>query len=151
MYTVTKQYRTETAHRLINYDGKCAHIHGHSYLWEVTATAPKLSLDGILVDFKILKEAMIEVLEPLDHCLVLSEKDPLVLDADPGLHRMFLATNGQAPRLLLFWFNPTAENFARWAGQEIQHKLLFTKIIKVRVWETVTSYAEWIQEEEHEN
>jgi len=34
---ITKQYRTETAHRLMNYDGKCSHLHGHSYLWEVTA------------------------------------------------------------------------------------------------------------------
>ena len=145
MLTVTKQLRTETGHRLNNYDGRCSHMHGHSYLWEVTATAPALTDNGMILDFKDLKSAMNTVLDPLDHALVLAPDDPLVVMQDPEqLHDMFRATNGKDPRLFVWHENPTAESFAAWAMLVIQDTLRETgiTITKVKVWETATSYAE---------
>lgn len=145
MITVTKQYRTETGHRLSNYDGKCSHLHGHSYLWEVTAGAKEMTQNGMIVDFKHLKLAMVQVLEPLDHAMVLYCADPLVEDLGAHIHSTLRATNGEKPRLFLWPVNPTAENFAAFAAREIQ-VLLASKGItvqRVRVWETDTSFAEW--------
>jgi len=143
--TVTKQLRTETGHRLNNYDGRCSHLHGHSYLWEVTATAPELSANGMILDFKDLKEAMNTVLDPLDHALVLAHDDPLVATrTEEELLELFKATNGKQPRLFIWEENPTAESFAHYAMRAIQATLSHKSITitTVRVWETATSYAE---------
>ena len=150
MLTVTKQYRTETGHRLCQYDGKCAHVHGHSYLWEVTATAAALTDNGMVMDFADLKRAMEAVLEPLDHALVLWGDDPIVGMANSmpgGLSALFRGTNGTVARLFLWPHNPTAEHFAQWAATAIQQHLdqagQHVAITRVRVWETATSFAEW--------
>lgn len=142
---VTKQYRTETGHRLNDYDGKCSHLHGHSYLWEVTVDAENLSENGMVIDFSDLKRAMVQVLEPLDHAMILHYKDPLVLDNTPEtLQKVFRATNGAHPRLHIWPKNPTAENFADWASMEIQRLLPIGKtVVQVKVWETVNSCATW--------
>ena len=149
MHKVTKQYRTETGHRLDDYDGKCSHLHGHSYLWEVTVQAENLTPNGMVTDFKNLKAAMKEVLEPFDHAMVLSIHDPLVvLRSTTELMELFIATNGANPRLILFPVNPTAENFAAFAADEIQRLIWETgvTVTRVRVWETVTSFADWEKE-----
>ena len=138
-YTITKQFRTETAHRLMNYSGRCSHNHGHSYLWEVTATAEQLDDKGMVADFKDLKAAMKKVLDPLDHATVLNESDPFVRAL-----QNISATNGAQQRLHIVPWNPTAENFAAWAAEEIQKECPLGVIItKVRVWETATSFAVW--------
>lgn len=147
MNKVTKQYRTETGHRLNNYDGKCSHLHGHSYLWEVSVEAPALDGKGMVIDFKDLKKAMVKVLEPLDHAMVLAYDDPLVTDTGHDIETLFTATNGATPRLFIWPVNPTAENFAAWASHEIQQLLYAAApsvlITRVRVWETAGSYADW--------
>ena len=136
---ITKQFRTETAHRLLNYNGRCAHLHGHSYLWEVALKGSQLTNNGMLVDFKDLKRAMKHVLDPLDHALVLNREDPLIKAARSK--DMLRATNGEAPRLIIWDGNPTAESFAAWAYHEI--RALSFKVAYVRVWETATSFAEY--------
>jgi 6-pyruvoyl-tetrahydropterin synthase len=56
---ITKEFRFEGAHALQNYDGKCRHIHGHSYRLlsrsresHCEASSPK---NGMVVDFGDLK------------------------------------------------------------------------------------------------
>lgn len=165
MPLVTKELRTETGHRLTNYDGRCSHLHGHSYLWQVTARSHKLDEKNMVMDFKDLKKAMNAVLDPLDHCMVLAHDDPLwnlgasIEGSEQDLSDLFAATNGQAPRLIEWPENPTAESFAQWALKSIQDQLceLWKNevgtirnncsnmpyfISSVKVWETATSYAE---------
>lgn len=139
---VTKQLRTETGHRLTNYVGRCAHLHGHSYLWEVTASALKLDEKNMVMDFKDLKKAMNTVLDPLDHCMVFSPKDPLLVgrltppSEEHMLHNkggqrvlcskldvLLASTNGEVPRMIIWHDNPTAESFAKWAMKEIEAEL----------------------------
>lgn len=135
MLTVTKQYRTETAHRLRDYDGLCRHLHGHSYLWQVTATAEGVDDRGILVDFKELKAAMVKVLEPFDHALLLRKDDPLY---------NWAAVNDDFSRVHVFDVNPTAEHLATVAAEGIQSLLPEgVRVTEVKVWETSTSFATW--------
>lgn len=140
---ITKVMETETGHRLLNYDGKCSHLHGHSYRWEVTVWAETLDERGMVADFKELKEAMKEVIEPLDHAMVLNERDP-------ALHVLtaMAATNGQTQRVLGVPFNPTAEHFAAWSARRIQAELpAGVFVVRVRVWETSNSHATWEDED----
>ena len=141
MFNITKQYRTETAHRLMDYNGKCSHNHGHSYLWEVTAThLGGILTNGMVVDFKDLKGVMESILEPLDHATVLREDDPL-LDALIGV----TATNGADQRIISIPVNPTAEMMAAVFGTMIDFELskLDLGVVLVRLWETSTSFADW--------
>ena len=135
---ITKQMWTETGHRLINYNGKCAHLHGHSYLWEVNAERHDsgVSEQGFVVDFKDLKAYMTKAIdEKYDHALVLCRKDPLlayISGADfevPNLKQVALVyaalrgSDGSEGRLVFVDENPSAENLARWVANDLQNHI----------------------------
>ena len=57
------------AHQLRHYQGKCENLHGHNFIVEAEIEGRRLdSQTGILVDFKVLKKELKDVLEELDHC-----------------------------------------------------------------------------------
>ena len=72
--SVTKQYRTDTAHYLDDYAGKCRNLHGHSYLYTVQleVDAPQVVLDRVnmLTDFGEFKRFFLANVEPWDHSLL---------------------------------------------------------------------------------
>lgn len=80
---IGREFTFDSAHHLLNYDGDCANVHGHTYHLHIMLLG-KVK-DGFVIDFKLLKEIVQEyVISRLDH------KDlNQVLD-----------------------FNPTAENIA---------------------------------------
>lgn len=64
---VTKTFAFEAAHRLLDYQGKCERLHGHSYKLAVTVDAP-VRPDGIAFDFVDLKRIVkTRVVDVLDH------------------------------------------------------------------------------------
>ncbi len=64
---VTKTFGFEAAHRLLDYQGKCERLHGHSYKLSVTVDAP-VRPDGIAFDFTDLKRIVnARVVDVLDH------------------------------------------------------------------------------------
>ncbi len=67
MYELTVESAFEAAHRIENYPGKCAKLHGHNWIVEAIVEGTQLNELGILVDFKILKAALNKVLEEFDH------------------------------------------------------------------------------------
>ena len=143
---ITKIMYTETGHRLLNYDGLCAHLHGHSYKWEVTVSAPHLDGRGFVMDYKELKSAMKQIIGPLDHSFLFHADDPLfqsLSSEDIGLR----ASNGDTGRYMKLPFNPTTENILRWICPLLEFALEdeFT-LERVKLWETATSFGEWINE-----
>lgn len=103
---VTCSIEMSIGHRLLGYEGKCAFLHGHNYLFEVTVTGKPDSL-GLVVDFRDLKRFLKDVLSPFDHAMVLHHEDPAceILSSD---------------KLVMLSVNPTAENLA---------SFLFNKLI----------------------
>lgn len=145
---ITKQYRTETGHRLMDYDGKCAHLHGHSYLWEVTVEALVLNKQGFVLDFSYLKQFMRQVIEPFDHAMLLRDDDPLAVYHRGREPSLLDTPDGELGRIVVLPFNPTAEYLAEYVGEQVQLRISYNygdevKVVRVRVWETVNSYAEW--------
>jgi 6-pyruvoyltetrahydropterin/6-carboxytetrahydropterin synthase len=67
MYEVTVKKTFSAAHRISDIGGKCETLHGHNFLVEVSVSAESLNDDGLLIDFRILKQWTAEVLERLDH------------------------------------------------------------------------------------
>lgn len=79
MMELTTYTELEIAHRLMTaYTQKCRALHGHRYQVEITVTAQKLNDDGMIVDFKKLKEVVKTVLDDKwDHGSCFNMKDPL--------------------------------------------------------------------------
>jgi 6-pyruvoyltetrahydropterin/6-carboxytetrahydropterin synthase len=140
-HTVCKFITTETAHRLLQYRGKCAHVHGHSYKWVCEVGAPQLQA-GFVLDFSELKSFMVEYIEKrYDHALVLWDKDPLSLCT----RHLAPPDDTCIPRLVVHPFNPTAENLALHVGKQIEESLIgwsaSIRLVSLTVHETGTSFA----------
>lgn len=124
--TITKRYSWDMGHRLPNHEGKCARLHGHTYVAEIDITGP-LDNDGMVVDFYLIKDAIKELFGDWDHRTMLYEDDSLLRDSvqDYGIIRV--------P------FMPTAECIAI----EIMTRMRTTfNVTRVRVYETPDGWAE---------
>lgn len=132
MNRVTRVFYAETAHRLFGHEGKCNHLHGHSYRIEVTVQGPLDHL-GRVIDFSVLKDGIgAWIAKHLDHGTVLHNADPLlpVLEA-------------QKTKLFSMSSPPTAENLATLIAEQTRwhHRC---DVVSVRVWETEHGMAEWV-------
>ena len=129
LHKVTKTIDFCYGHRLLNYDGKCRHLHGHNGLLEVDMESAKLDSLGMVVDFGQVKDIVKDWVDTnLDHRMLLCKRDPVI----PILTEM------NEP-LYLMDENPTAENIAKHIFHAA-HKLGL-KVAEVRLWETPSSYA----------
>src|SRR5438132_13461177 len=55
MYCVTREIRFCYGHRLLHYDGKCRHLHGHNGRAVLTLQADRLDPLGMVMDFTRIK------------------------------------------------------------------------------------------------
>ena len=69
MFEVKVETSFSSAHHLLNYKGKCENMHGHNWKVEVTARGNELDKSNILIDFKVLKKLVNEIMDYLDHKL----------------------------------------------------------------------------------
>lgn len=125
MLTVTKRFTFEACHNLPLYDGKCARLHGHSYILEVTVSGRRI-IDkdnpkyGMIIDFKDLKRIVNEnVIEKVDHS---------------NLNDIFEYS--------------TDENMVVEIFNTIKNVLPTSlKLVSCKLWETADSYAEYTGED----
>lgn len=75
MPTVEFERVFQAAHRLPDYDGKCARIHGHNFHLRVSITVHDLDEQGFVVEFEKVKS----IIDAFDHRLILSRDDPIKL------------------------------------------------------------------------
>ncbi|MBI4202679.1 MAG: 6-carboxytetrahydropterin synthase [Chloroflexi bacterium] len=128
-YKVTRQIEFCYGHRLLEYDGKCRHLHGHNGLLEVDVEAQSLDRLGMVMDFGEVRDKVKGWVDAnMDHRMVLRRDDPVA----PMLQDM-------GEPLYLLDINPTAENIARHIYEQAQSMGL--PVAEVRLWETSTSYA----------
>ncbi len=131
MYTVTRLIHFCYGHRLLDYEGKCRHPHGHNGKIEITIFRKSLDKLGFVMDFEEIKEKVQRWVDSeLDHKMLLNSKDPLAKT---------LKAMGEP--VVLMSGNPTAENIARHIYDYARGRKL--PVASVRLWETVNSYAEY--------
>ncbi len=131
MYRVSKEIHFCYGHRLLDYDGKCAHPHGHNGKVVIELETPSLDKRGMVVDFTDLKEIVqIWVDQELDHKMILRKDDALV--------QVFGKLNEP---VFLMEQNPTAENLAKLIYDFARSKKL--PIHQVTFWETPSSNASY--------
>ena len=121
---VTKRSGFEACHHLINYDGKCARNHGHSYKVEVTISGSlsdyigydDLACEAMVMDFSFLKKLMNKaIVDKYDHT-----------------------------DLNLFFTHPTAEVMVVNMYNDLKELLPERVHLEcVKLWETEDSFAEY--------
>ena len=118
MFEIKVSAEFEAAHRIAGYKGKCDRLHGHSWTVEAAVTGTRLDELGMLVDFKLVKGRLRELLETLDH-MFLNDLEPF----SAGI-------------------NPTAENIAKYIYSEMAKAEFLNEDIKlkhIQVWESPKS------------
>jgi 6-pyruvoyltetrahydropterin/6-carboxytetrahydropterin synthase len=134
MFQVTREIRFCYGHRLLNYAGKCRHLHGHNGRAVITLAAPRLDDLGMVMDFSEIKRVVAGWIDAnLDHRMLLHRDDPALA---------YLRQQGEP--IFQLDVNPTAENIAKLiydfaVGQGFP-------VVEVRLWETDDSYATYRQE-----
>jgi 6-pyruvoyltetrahydropterin/6-carboxytetrahydropterin synthase len=129
MFSVTREICFCYGHRLLDYGGKCRHLHGHNGKAVITLEADTLDELGMVMDFGRLKRVVGGWIdEALDHKMLLHKDDPVL---------PFLREQGEP--VYVMDVNPTAENIARLifehaAGQGFP-------VVEVRLRETESCYA----------
>ena len=129
MYLVTREIHFCYGHRLLNYEGKCRHLHGHNGKAVITLAASKLDHRGMVLDFTDIKQRVAGWIdEHLDHRMILHRDDPVV----PLLQQV------EEPLYLLDQ-NPTAENSAHLIYR-VTRDFGFP-VVEVRLWETPNCFS----------
>lgn len=112
------------AHRLKGYRGKCEALHGHNWDVEAFVASKDLNAEGLLIDFKVLRNKLNEVLCALDH-------------RDLNSIAFFKERN------------PSAENIAKYIYTNLKKALSDrgqkVSLLRVSVWETRDSCATYYE------
>lgn len=119
MFEIKKQMYFSAAHHLLNYDGECENQHGHNWMVEAYVKGNILDKSNILVDYKVLKQSMKQVLDYLDH------QDINSLPEFDGI-------------------SPSSEILAQFIFTRLKEQ--FPQLSKVSVWETPTSCATYYED-----
>ena len=118
MYTLRVEGEFSSSHQLRGYEGKCENLHGHNWRVEMYVRGEKLNNIGLLIDFKLLRKVLNEILKKLDHTFI-NELKPF----DE--------------------INPSAENIAKYifdkAEKSLENEL--AEVYKIAVFETQKSMA----------
>ena len=145
--SATRRFQYAIGHRVCRHESKCRHLHGHNFVFFLTAESIEnvgpegLDAKGRVIDFGVLKEKFGTWLEiTWDHGFVLWEGD------DEAIAAVRLVP-GQ--KLSLIPYNPTAENLARLLLEEVGPRLLLNSSVRlssVKVYETENNAAEALLE-----
>ena len=124
MFRITRELQFCYGHRLLNYDGKCRHLHGHNGRAGIELEAPGLDRLGMVVDFSQVKRIVGGWIDDtLDHTMLLHKDDPVL----PLMRQL-------GEPVYVMDVNPTAENIARLL-YDFTAKQGFP-VVEVQLWET---------------
>jgi 6-pyruvoyltetrahydropterin/6-carboxytetrahydropterin synthase len=138
MITATRRLQFAIGHRVHRHESKCRHLHGHNFVFFLTAERTDLGTDdlGRVIDFGVLKKKVGTWLEMhWDHGMVLWEGDDEAVAAVryvPG-QKVFLLPK-----------NPTAENMAAYVLHVVGPDTLKgtgVRLVKVVIHETENGIA----------
>jgi 6-pyruvoyltetrahydropterin/6-carboxytetrahydropterin synthase len=131
MYRVTESIEFCYGHRLLRYQGKCAHLHGHNGKVEIELASGALNDQSMVADFSDIARIVQGFIDQnLDHRMLLHREDPLVSVLRQHDEPVFLMDG-----------DPTAEAIARLIYEYAVSQGLM--VSQVRLWETPSSVASY--------
>ncbi len=113
MYELKIITKFAAAHQIRGIEGGCENLHGHNWKVEVYISGDKLDENGLLIDFRDIKEKTEILMEELDHKF-LNELDPFIT------------------------LNPSSENISRYIFESLSQEFNSgdIKVSRITVWES---------------
>jgi 6-pyruvoyltetrahydropterin/6-carboxytetrahydropterin synthase len=147
-FRVCKTIEIENGHMLSKHPDKCRFPHGHTRRVEIILEADDLDANGMVCDFKIVKAAIGDYLDGFDHALCMNTDDPMyaALKAAYGDRVIgFASTEPTTEVLAKTFYDACIAGFADYtkAGSNRYELRNSVKLVRVRVWETSSSWAEY--------
>ena len=135
MHLIRIEIVFDSGHRLLDYQGKCAYPHGHTYRAEVFVKAALLDSLGLVFDFAELKgriKAWID--DNWDHAFLVNSRDrELIQGLAPAARGRLYQFQGE---------NPSCEVMSRELYKKVA-ELCGVAPARVRLWESLNQYAEF--------
>ena len=135
MHLIRIEISFDSGHRLLDYEGKCAFPHGHTYRAEIFLESATLDTLGLVHDFTDLKDRVKGWIDDnWDHAFLVNSRDSEIIAGLEG-----------AELVRLYQFqdeNPSCEVMSR-ALYEKTAELCGVAPAKVRLWESVSQFAEY--------
>lgn len=145
-YRICKRIEIDNAHMLSKHAGSCRFPHGHTRQVEFVLEADGLDEHDMVCDFALLKRAVQEFVGSLDHAMCVSTDDPrypqlkaLFGERVVGFDGCDPTTEVMARRL----FDCVAARLAELRGSSAAPAAPDVRLLKVRIWETTTCWAEY--------
>ena len=111
MYYVTKRMEIAGAHRLtLDYESKCSQLHGHNWIVTVTCMSRNLNENGMIIDFKHIKNM---IADRLDHQYIND-----VIPFNPTAENMAKWICDQIPQCVEVTVQESEGNIARYVEGE---------------------------------
>lgn len=122
MFEISSEASFSAAHHLKNYNGPCENVHGHNWRVRAFVRCDTLNDLGIGIDFRVLKTAVSDVINRLDHS---------------DLNLIFDPINQ----------NPSSENIARHIFKEIGTRLNAgpCRVVRIEISETPGNTAAYFE------
>ncbi len=134
MFRVSREIDFCYGHRLLDYEGKCRHLHGHNGRVVLTLVGEELDNRGMLLDFGEMKRIVQQWIDAeLDHRMILRRNDPAI----PALQEL-------GEPLVLIDVNPTTENLAKLIFDYAKQQGL--PVVEVQFWETPKCSAAYTED-----
>ena len=122
MYELKIITQFAAAHQIRGIEGGCERLHGHNWKVEVFVKGDTLDENGLLIDFRDIKEKTNALMEELDHKF-LNELEPFIT------------------------LNPSSENISRHIYEVLSRQLNTdnVRISKITVWESDSACASYTE------
>ena len=127
--TIFRKGNFDAAHRIVNHPGKCANIHGHTYLFEIGLEFDNHVEDvikepggmGYPIDFGVMKTSILKYIDDVyDHGTIFNPKDEylanIARDWAPKMRSVEMYIYGKDE-----FCNPSVENIAVQLLMELKH------------------------------
>lgn len=72
---ISREFKWEMAHRLLDHSGGCQNVHGHSYRMTVDITGEPDPATGMVLDFADLGKMLKPLIDELDHAFLCEARD----------------------------------------------------------------------------
>jgi 6-pyruvoyltetrahydropterin/6-carboxytetrahydropterin synthase len=133
---------------LTKHPDKCAFPHGHTRKVEFVLEADELDRNEMVCDFKIIKQIMADFLETMDHSMCINTDDARYSDFKEFYGERIIGFESIDPTtevLAKAIFDQFKERLTGYANTPVGRYPLRNslRIVKIRLWETSTSWAEY--------
>lgn len=147
-YRICKTIEVENGHMLSKHPGNCKYPHGHSRQVELVLESEQLDHNDMVCDFSIIKIVLKDFLDSFDHAMCMNTNDPMYTSFKTAYGDRIIGIDSADPTtevIARMIFDRLSNSLKEYSKNNNQPYVLAegVRLVRVRVWETSTSWAEY--------